>query len=189
MGNSSADLTSDPHIFQCCSQPVYYNMGARDTIERDSISYSWACPQTGSGSISYSGSYSCSYPFQVYYPGSTGPPLTIPNANPPVGIYLDTYTGDLIFTPTSCNKISSWVIEATEWRKDTAGTPQIVGKTRRDVVTITSTCPDNNVPLINGPYTYNVCEGDQLCFNITTSDQVFTPPPPASAPAPMAHTQ
>lgn len=184
MGNSSADLTSDPHIFQCCSQPVYYNMGARDIIERDSISYSWAHPRTGSGTISYSGSYSYIYPFQAFYPGSTGPPLTIPNANPPIGIYLDPVTGDLIFTPTSCNEISSWVIEATEWRKDTAGTPQIVGKARRDVLTITSTCPDNNVPLINGPYAYNVCEGDQLCFNITTSDQVFTPPPPASAPAP-----
>ena len=184
IGNSSADLTSDPHIFQCCSQPVYYNVGARDTIERDSISYSLACPQTGSGSISYSGSYSCSHPFQAYFPGSLSPPYSNPNASPPIGIYLDPVTGDLIFTPTSCNEISSWVIEATEWRKDTAGTPQIVGKTRRDVVSITSTCPDNNVPNINGPYTYTVCEGDQLCFNITTSDQVFTPPPPASTPAP-----
>lgn len=182
MGNSSVDLTSDPNIYQCCSQPVYYNMGARDTIERDSISYSWGCPQTGSGSISYSGSYSCSHPFQAYYPGSLSPPYSNPNASPPIGITLDAHTGDLIYTPTSCNEISSWVIEATEWRNDTAGTPQIVGKTRRDVVTITNTCSDNNVPLINGPYTYTVCEGDQLCFNITTSDQVFTPP--ASAPAP-----
>jgi hypothetical protein len=181
MGNSSVDLTSDPNIYQCCSQPVYYNMGARDTIERDSISYSFA----HSTNVTYFGGYyAYNHPFDVFYPGSTGPPLAIPSANPPIGIYLDPVTGDLIFTPTSCNEVTPWVIEATEWRKDTAGTPQIVGKTRRDVVTITSTCSDNNVPLISGPYYQNVCEGDQLCFNITTSDQVFTPPPPTSAPAP-----
>jgi hypothetical protein len=45
-------------------------------------------------------------------------------------------------------------------------------------------CPDNNPPIVNGPYEYKTCEGVQLCFNVTTDDKVFTPPPPATAPPP-----
>jgi hypothetical protein len=181
MGNSSVELTNDPHLFQCCSQPVYYNLGALDTIERDSISYTWSCPKTSpTASVSYTGSYSCTSPFDVYYPGSLSWPFNNPTASPPIGIYLDPVTGDLTYTPTSCSEISAWVIEAIEWRHDSSGTAVIVGRTRRDLITISLTCANNNTPIINGPYSYNVCEGDQLCFNMTTADAAVTTPPPGS---------
>jgi hypothetical protein len=179
--NSSPALTSEPTAILCCNQPVFYNIGALDLVDNDSLSYSWAHPKgSGLGNIGYSGTnYAYNHPFQVFYPGSTGPPLAIPNANPPVGIYLDPVTGDITFTPTRCDEITVAVIEVTEWRKDTAGIPRVVGSTLREMQFITKTCPDNNPPIINGPYTYNVCEGEQLCFDITTGDSTYVPPPPA----------
>ena len=178
--NSSPTLTSEPIAILCCDQPFLFNNGALDTTDFDSLSYSWAHPKgTNLGNIGYSGTnYAYNHPFQAFYPGSTGPPLTMPNANPPVGIYLDPVTGDIIFTPTRCNEITVAVIEVNEWRKDNSGTPRIAGTIRRDMQFITKTCPNNNPPVINGPYSYDICEGDKLCFDITTQDIPITPSTP-----------
>ncbi|MBR9917135.1 hypothetical protein GYB29_05505, partial [bacterium] len=184
--NSSPSLTSEPIGILCCNQPFFYNNGASDTSDFDSLSYAWANPLTYNGAnISYSGQYyAYNHPFQVYYPGSLQPPYTNPNASPPIGCYLDPLTGDIILTPTRCDEVTVAVIEVKEWRKDSTGTYKLIGTTRRDMQFITKTCPDNNPPEIDGPYAYNVCAGAQLCFNVTTDDEVFTPPPPAQAPPP-----
>lgn len=184
--NSSPGLTSDPIAILCCNQPFYFNNGALDTANFDSLSYSWAHPKgTGLANIGYSGTnYAFNHPFSAFYPGATGPPLAVPGANPPIGIFLDPITGDIIFTPSRCDEITIAVIEITEWRKDSTGVYRKIGSTRRDLQFITTACPDNNPPIINGPYLYNVCEGSQLCFNVTTDDRVFLPPPPATAPLP-----
>ena len=184
--NSSPALTSEPIGILCCNQPFFYNMGASDTSDLDSLSYSWANPLSAwSTNIGYSGTnYAYNHPFQVYYPGSLTPPYNNPNANPPIGIFLDPVTGDIILTPTRCDEVTVAVVEVTEWRKDSTGTYRKIGVTRRDMQFITKSCPDNNPPEIDGPYSYNVCAGSQLCFNITTDDQVFVPPPPATSPPP-----
>jgi hypothetical protein len=166
LGNSSVDFTSDPLSYTCCSQPVYYNLGAIDTVERDKITYSWDCD-----GFVYSGNYSCTLPFQAYYPLGTNPSMPpIPTAKPPIGVYLNENSGDLIYTPTSCTEITPYGIAATEWRLDSTGTYVVVGRTRRNLIAFSSSCPANNTPTINGPYSYTICEEDQFCFDITTSD-------------------
>ncbi|PCJ67493.1 MAG: hypothetical protein COA58_04015 [Bacteroidetes bacterium] len=179
MGNNSVDLTSDPHLKQACQQPVYHNIGAQDGMERDSLSYSFGWPLTTTGGVTFIGTYYKYFrPFQAYFPGgSVIPP--IPNSSPPIGVYMNPETGDVIFTPTNCNEVTTWAIQVTEWRKDTAGVNQIVGITRRDHITST-TVVENNTPKINSPYSYNVCEGEQLCFNITTTDAPLILPPPST---------
>jgi gliding motility-associated-like protein len=132
--------------------------------------------------ISYSGKYSYKNPFQSYDP--TGKGLVNPNANPPIGIYLDPETGDLIFTPTKCDEVTVAVLEVKEWRKNDKGKYELIGITRRDMQFWTKTCPDNNPPEIKGPFSYSVCEGTKLCFNVTTDDKVFVPPPPLPKPDP-----
>ncbi|MFY0644500.1 MAG: hypothetical protein JXR19_08540, partial [Bacteroidia bacterium] len=183
--NSSPSLTTDPIGILCCNQPFFYNNGASDTADFDSLSYSWANPLSGwNQNIAYSGSYSYLKPFDVYFPGSLTWPYVNQNATPPIGLYLDPETGDIILTPVKCDEVTVAVIEVTEWRKDSTGTYQKIGVTRRDMQFITKSCPDNNPPEIDGPYSYSVCEGSQLCFNITTDDKVFVPPPPATSPPP-----
>jgi gliding motility-associated-like protein len=182
--NSSPSLTTEPIAFLCCNQPFYYNNGASDTSNFDSLSYSFANPLRAQNSnIGYSGNYSYKKPFKAYDP--TGKGITNPNANPPIGIFLDPKTGDLIFTPEKCDEVTVTVLEVKEWRKKASGSGHdLIGITRRDMQFITKTCPGNNPPIIDGPYSYNVCEGTKLCFNVTTDDKVKIPPPPLPKPDP-----
>ena len=184
--NTSAVISSEPINYFCCNQPVFMNLGAIDTVDYDSLSYSWGSPLRGwSQNVSYSGTnYAYDHPFKAYYPGSLAPPYKNPNAYPPVGLYLNAETGDVVFTPTRCDEVTVAVIEVREWRKDSSGTPQVVGVTRFDHMYWTQDCPANNPPEIDGPYSYNVCEGETLCFDITTDDAVYVPPPPNPTPQP-----
>ena len=184
--NTSPGLTSEPVAVLCCDQPFFFNNGALDTADRDSLSYSWGQPQNGYGSqTSYSGNFAYNNPFTAYYPS---PALTFPfnnpNANPPIGVYLDPLTGDIIVTPTNCQgEVTVAVIEVTEWRANpTTGVMEEIGKTRRDLQFIVKNCPGNKPPVVNGPYSHTICEGNQLCFNVTTNDLPFIPPPPAPIP-------
>ena len=179
--NSSPSLTSEPVAILCCNQPYYYNNGASDTTDFDSLSYRWDDPLTSfSGTTSWAGGRSRTSPFSDYWPigydKNKGPN---PNVNPPIGTFLDPETGDIIFTPTDCSESTVASIKVTEWRKDSSGKWQDIGFTHRDVQFWTITCPDNNPPLLYGPYKYDVCAGTQICFTITSDDKQFIPPPPA----------
>ena len=183
--NTSPGLTSEPVAVLCCDQPFFFNNGALDTANFDSLSYDWGQPMRGYGQqTNYSGNFAYNNPFTAYYPS---PALTFPfnnpNANPPIGVYLDPLTGDIIVTPTDCSgEVTVAVIEVTEWRANSSGVMEEIGKTRRDLQFIVKQCPGNKPPVVNGPYSHTICEGNQLCFNITTNDLPFVPPPPAPIP-------
>jgi len=182
--NNSPILTS-PQIFNtCCDQPVFYNMGALDTADFDSLSYSWTHPlRAYNQNVSFSGSFAYNNPLTVYNPPGFPFPFHNPGSNPPIGIYLDPLTGDLIFTPTNCSEVAVFAIKVTEWRDNAAGVPEVVGTVTRDIQIAVTSCPGNKPPVVNGPFSYSVCEGNQLCFNISTNDLPFIPPPPAPIPA------
>ena len=184
--NTSPTLTNDPVAILCCNQPYVFNNGAVDFADNDSISYSFAPAYANqSTQCSYSGSRSPQNPISTYYPGSLKFPYTNPNANPPIGTFLDPQTGDIIFTPTKCGEIAVVVVEMVEWRKDSTGKYKRIGATRRDMQFIVMSCPDNNPPTItNKTYTHRTCETQQICFNIGTDDKVRKPPPPQKPPPP-----
>ncbi len=183
--NSSPTLSNDPVAILCCNQPYSFNNGAVDTADLDSISYSFAPAYRGQNLIcNYNGTRTYLNPIATYYPGSLNYPYTNPNATPPIGTYLNPETGDIIFTPVNCTEVAVVVVQMIEWRKDSTGTYKQIGITRRDMQFIVMSCPDNNPPIINGPFSYSVCAGSQICFNVTTNDIVYVPPPPATAPPP-----
>lgn len=184
--NSSPQLTNDPVAIVCCNQPYFFNNGAVDTVNYDSLSYSLAPAYQSSGAqVSYTSPYSATYPMKAYFVGSFSPPYSNPNADPPIGIFLDPETGDLIFTPTECGQEAVVVMQITEWRKNSKGKYENVGITRRDMQFIVQNCPANNPPKItNKVFKYSVCAGTQLCFDVTTEDKPFVPPPPAKTPDP-----
>jgi hypothetical protein len=178
--NSSPYLSNVPYNFFCCNQPVFTNMGAMDTLDHDSLSYSFSTPNTGwKTSVTYSGGKSSQSPFSDYWPSGydkkKGPN---PSTNPPIGTYLDPETGDLIFTPTDCSEMTVAGLKVTEWRKDSTGTYQKIGEVKRDLIYFIVTCPTNNIPTLNGPYKYDVCAGQKICFTVSSSDKPYSPPPP-----------
>lgn len=184
--NTSPTLTNDPVAILCCNQPYVFNNGAVDFSDNDSISYSFVpAYRSASQQCTYSGQRTPANPISTYFPTGLKFPYSNPNANPPIGTYLDPQTGDIIFTPTKCGEIAVVVIEMTEWRKDTTGKYKKIGVTRRDMQFIVMSCPGNNPPRItNTKFTHRVCEATQICFTITTDDQVKRPPPPATPPPP-----
>ena len=179
--NSSPTLSSIPIIFLCCNQPLFDNIGAVDLVDNDSLSYSWGKPRSAiTSNVGYGGKWSYDYAFSVYDPRNPIEPYNpIPSNNPPIGIYLNPVNGDIVFTPINCTEVTVAVINVTEWRKDTAGVYQIIARTQRDLQFIVKSCPENNPPTISGPYSYSICEGEELCFDIVTGDSTFIPPPPA----------
>ena len=185
--NTSPQLTNDPVAILCCNQPYFFNNGAVDTVNYDSLSYSLVNAYSGQGTVSnYTGGYSGKFPIKPYFPtGWTDLSKSNPNADPPIGIFMDPETGDLIFTPTECGQEAIVVMQIDEWRKNSKGVYEHVGLTRRDMHFIVQTCPANNPPKItNKVFKYSVCAGTQICFDITTEDKPFVPPPPAKTPAP-----
>ncbi len=179
--NSSPVLTSVPSNILCCNQPFYYNNGAVDSIDLDSLSYSWADPFTSwTAKTTWGSGKSSKSPFADYFPSgydkNKGPK---PDADPPIGTYLDPETGDLILTPTDCSDVTNASIKISEWRKDSTGTYKKIGEVSRDMVFFVVSCSANNPPILNGPYRYEVCANQKICFTVVTSDKQVIPPPPA----------
>jgi hypothetical protein len=183
--NSSPQFTNDPLVIMCCNKPYFYNCGALDK-ENDSLSYSLESAYSAAGTkSSYTSPYSSTYPLKGYFPTGKTPPFSDPAANPPVGFFLDKNTGDLILTPSECGQEGVVVILLDEWKKDSKGTYQKTSSVRREINFMVQSCPNDNPPKItNKTFNYSVCEGNKLCFDITTEDKVYIPPPPASTPAP-----
>lgn len=177
--NNSPQLSNPPFAILCCNQPWYFNNGAIDTLDYDSISYRLVDGLQGipNSSITYTSPFSSQYPMTPF----CVPPTTIkcapnPKTSPPRGFYFDTANGDVIVTPTKCDEVPVLCIEQTEWRKDTSGVYRIIGKTRRDMqLWVRDDCGYNKSPVINGPFSYKVCEGEKLCFKIKITDETFTP--------------
>ena len=68
------------------------------------------------------------------------------------------------------------VIQQTEFRKDTTGKWLVVGRTRRDMqMWVIDECGYNKPPIIKGPFSWNICEGEKLCKKIKIEDETFTP--------------
>ncbi|MBS3914773.1 MAG: gliding motility-associated C-terminal domain-containing protein [Bacteroidetes bacterium] len=177
--NTSPKLTNAPIAYACCNQPYYFNNGASDTVDYDSLSYRLAPALRGvpANSVTYSTPFSYKYPLTPYCVPATKidcPPNL--KTDPPRGFFLDTSTGDLVFTPTKCDEVAILCLEITEWRKDTLGKYIWVGKTRRDIqIIVKDDCGYNKTPKITGPTVNKVCEGDKICFDIEGKDETFTP--------------
>ncbi len=188
--NSSPVFSSVPMFVVAANQALYLNFAAQDTMDGDSLSYSFTNPmQNWVGKTTWSGGYSSTYPMKAYFIGTTKPPYSNPNLDPPVGIYIDTSTGTIILTPTEVDQVSILAVSVKEWRKDNAGKYIQIGEIIRDVKIFVIASPANNPPKItNKIFQYSVCAGTKLCFDITTEDKVYVPPPPAKTPPPDSIT-
>jgi hypothetical protein len=150
-----------------------------DSTENDRVNFQFAAALTAlpNTTVSYSSPFAYNYPLTPY----CVPPTTIkcsPNIllNPPRGTYLDSITGDFIFTPTKCDEFPIIVIEATEYRKDTSGNWVWIGKTRREnTFFVKDDCGYNKSPIISGTFNNSVCAGDKICIKYKITDNTFTP--------------
>ncbi len=184
--NSSPVFLSSPIFIVSVNQPAYLCFSAVDTIDKDSLSYSYTEPlQSISSAVKWSSGFAYNKPLTVYWPSgydkTKGPN---PSVNPPIGLFLDAEIGQLIFTPIDSNEVTIICIAVKEWRKDSTGKYQQIGEIRRDITLLIKNLRYNNPPSLYGPYVYKVCPNEKLCFTISSDDKQFIPPPPAKPNAP-----
>ncbi|MBR9860499.1 T9SS type A sorting domain-containing protein [bacterium] len=174
LNNSPKSLIQHRYI-NACNQPVYRSLGIADTSDRDSLSFSIGDVFTSENtSASFNSGYTYFIPFQVYY-GTYTYPFSNPLASPPIGIYLNGETGELVYTPTRCDEVAVIDIVVDEWRDDS-----IISTTRFERV-FTNDTLYNYTPYFEDAITltYDACVGTELCFDIEIFDPIYVPPPSA----------
>jgi PKD repeat protein len=87
------------------------------------------------------------------------------------GIIIDPITGQIRFTPNKKNEVSSYVIEAREYR-NIGGKEVLAGITRQDLAGfIVDFSPTNKTPNVNiTGLTQDACVGKSVCITYGTSD-------------------
>ncbi|MDQ3191467.1 MAG: hypothetical protein M3Q58_07735, partial [Bacteroidota bacterium] len=155
--NNSPIFTSQPIPYVCAGQPVSYNYGVQEA-DGDQLVFSLVNGlQNATTSLPYAAGYSGAVPI---------PGITI-NAN----------TGQLNFTPTT---IGNFVVAI---RVDEFRNGVLIGTTMRDIQFVVQSC-SNSVPdptggqitnlsgtaTATGPFSLDMCEGDNFTFTATFSD-------------------
>lgn len=167
--NNSVDLQNDPALFLAVNSKLSFNPLAVDS-DGDSLSFKWTTPlKNRSTSLSYSDGYSSSNWCETYCLGSS-PCIPNPEANPPVGLYLNQYSGQMVFTPTGSSQSTIYVLEVEEWRAVNSSMT-LVGTVRRDVQVSILNMSANHNPVIVADESYQVCAGSTLLFDIESQDQ------------------
>ena len=179
--NSSPVFSFKPLYIHSASEPLMLSYLAKDTIDNDSLSYNFTDPlQDWTTKTSWGSGLDSKNPFTSYYPKgynkSNGPK---PDNNPPIGIYLNPLTGNLIGTPTDASEATIMAISVKEWRKDNTGKYIQIGEIVLDQMIYSQTGNDH-LPSINQQINHKICEGQNFTMDISTDDYPFNQPPPAS---------
>jgi hypothetical protein len=179
--NSSPTLDNDPFAVMCGGENYVFNNGAIDP-DYDSLSFAFTpALQSFNSSVSYTPPFAFDRPMP--WTGQW-------DAEFPAGIRCDPLTGDIMFTPTNASAADFFgvmAVEVKQW-KTVNGVPTVIGITRRDIqMVVLANCPPNNVPRLvtdpplasnpQAPKTqWNICAGEQLCFDVIAKDTDFLPP-------------
>lgn len=182
--NNSGEYVSTPMNKLQCNVGNYMSYGVNDP-DQDSISYVWAKGKTSgySSFMSYSSPLSYDYPIVCYcVPTTTIKCTPEPEDFVPKGIYLNKWTGDLVLTPYNCSGFYTLVVEARQYRKDSLGTYQYMGCTRRDLAVWTTdltvsgsnTSAYNLAPKVDQVKNHRVCAKRKLSFNFSIKDSTWS---------------
>jgi len=178
--NTSPQWVYKPIVQACCNVPYYGANDIGDTTDFDSITFSMYTPIQGlpNTPVTYSSPFSLVYPLTPY----CIPPTSIkctpnPNLETPKGFYLDTVTGDFVFTPTKCDEVPVISFEQKEWRKDiTTGSWLCIGRTHREIqIWVNANCASNFPPRILGERKMSFCAGQKICETIKILDKTIGP--------------
>ena len=182
--NNSGDYVSKPMNKLQCNVGNYMSYGVNDP-DQDSISYVWAKGKTsGYGTyMSYTSPLSEKYPITCYcVPTTTIKCTPKPEDFVPKGIYLNEWTGDMVVTPYDCSGFYYVVVEARQYRKDSLGTYQYMGCTRRDLAVWTTDLTNsgsnksayNLAPKVDQEKNHRVCAKRNSSFDFSIKDSTWS---------------
>lgn len=169
--NNSGSYFSTPSPKVVMNEGTYLSFGIIDP-EKDSIKYDFVFGRTSlNNSIAYSSPQSYRYPTSVYcVPATTIKCTPSPGSYPPKGMYLDTNTGDVVYTPTTSGNLDYIAVQASQYRKDSLGKWTYLGYTIRDIGLWQLTSGYNFPPLMKEKSFYKICGGRKLEFDFSLKD-------------------
>ena len=160
-----------------CNRPVYWSLGALDSIDMDSLSFKLAAPLStiAATTVKYQSPYSVQHPVNCYCRPNPSKIDCTPNINttPTLGTFFDPITGDFIYTPSKCDAIEALCFEINEYRRDTSGNMLLIARNSRESV-ISIKDWYNQVPKINGNFSITVTKGDTIRTSFTIEDDLDT---------------
>lgn len=156
--NNSPFTTINQIPYVCVNQPIIFNLGFND-LEGDSLVYSLVDPI---------GSLGVPLTFNAGYTATTPIEMTVFNQN----------TGDISFTATN---IGNYIVAVLVEEYDDSGI--LIGSIVHDFQFVVYNCSGNTVPTAptsvgsftgnatqTGPFSFELCQGNELCFDIVYSD-------------------
>lgn len=163
--NNSPKFTDDPITIVCKNRDIQFYQKVTEA-EGDSLVFSLTSPlKTNANIISYDPPYSYSEPLDC---AGCGMPF------PGGGFHIDSKTGTIRFRPTTeQTSIISTLIR--EYRSDT-----LLSEVRRDLIFMVIDCPNNNPPIIDPPFNFEVCANSEIKIPVTIWDPDSTGSDPDS---------
>ncbi len=167
---SSPRFDEHPQIIFPANKTAYINDFVSSSL-KDSIAYKWGVPlKEHNTPLVYSDKFSHQNFVTTNCDGNTFPCASDPFQYPPTGIHLDHTSGNITFTPSNQNEISTRVIEVEQWRKAN-NSYYLASKVRRDVMVLVTTPTNNEAPQILSEETYFICENEPWEKTIKTLDR------------------
>lgn len=158
--DNGPQFSNPPMAILCAGQDVCFNHGAQD-IDGDSLVYKKAIPN----GANYSAPWNVNSPLTHLGMGS-------PNAPLPAGFHLDPISGDLCFRPLQQQE-TVMKLRVESWRKIN-GVYKLIGIATRDMHIIVLANCNNKAPTLGGPFNWDACAGQQICFSMASNDQDLT---------------
>lgn len=170
---SSPDFNEDPDLLLTSNSAIRHRL-IRSASGWDSLLFKSVSPLRDFGKpLTYRTGYSPDQPITVYC--ASDPDCNpVPSNNPPIGYTLNTLTGEFRYTPVQVGEraVSAYAVEIYS---EISGQTRLVGIIRRDIQQFVIE-DYNNAPVIStssstaNPFSFQVCEGTDLCFNVLAQD-------------------
>ena len=162
--DNSPSLTNPPIAIICLGQDFVFCHGVVDIdvnpngVFIDSLAYEWIAPSSATNTaVAFNHPYTFDKP--LFFWGYPDANLAFPR-----GFHLDDHTGGLIFRPLKI-EFASFALKIKEYRKG-----QIIGELSRDIGVLVISCPNNNAPVLSGPFYKEIVAGNTVNFSIHTND-------------------
>jgi len=161
--NSPIMLNKLPFYLPHNQEAIFSLLAINSIYQTDSLVYEFA-PVREDFSIygTYSGNYSASN-WSCYF--------GFPNQNLswPAGLHIDPINGQLMFRPTCSNQVAALAVLIRVFR-NINGIMTFIGEKSIEQTFSILPSPNNKVPKIKPPYSYQICSGQKSCFYISTED-------------------